>query len=122
MPALSPITVRGAVEETVDVGYPDEFSYLSTSGEDFSEIERSIEWGEVPEAPFAAGAQVGTIIYTLGERNRTDADRDKDRSPKSRIFHLANAEPGTAVHIVEIDPNIQYGTIEKWLYSCNREG
>ena len=68
MPALSPITVRGAVEETVDVGYPDEFSYLSTSGEDFSGIERSIEWGEVPEAPFAAGTQVGTIIYTLGEK------------------------------------------------------
>ena len=42
MPALSPITVRGAVEETVDVGYPDEFSYLSTSGEDFSGIERKM--------------------------------------------------------------------------------
>ncbi|MFR3320433.1 MAG: hypothetical protein ACLTSZ_03715 [Lachnospiraceae bacterium] len=44
------------------------FPYLSTSGEDLSGIERSIEWGEAPEAPFAAGTQVGTIIYTLGEK------------------------------------------------------
>lgn len=68
MPLLSPIAVRGAVEDTVDVGYPGEFSYLSTSGEDFSGIGRSIEWEEEPEAPFDAGTQVGTLIYTLGEK------------------------------------------------------
>ena len=67
MPPLSPIAVHGGVEETVEVGYPDEFSYLSTTGEDFSGIERSIEWEETPEAPFDAGTQVGTLIYTLGE-------------------------------------------------------
>ena len=68
MPPLSPIAVHGGVEETVEVGYPDEFSYLSTTGEDFSGIERSIEWEETPEAPFDAGTQVGTLIYTLGEK------------------------------------------------------
>lgn len=73
----------------------------------FPESSGAIEWGEVPEAPFAAGTQVGTIIYTLGEKRSADADRDKDRSPKSRVFHLAGAEPGAAVHIVEIDPDIQ---------------
>lgn len=34
----------------------------------FPESSGAIEWGEVPEAPFAAGTQVGTIIYTLGEK------------------------------------------------------
>ena len=46
-------------------------------------------------------------LHAWRKEDRTDADRDKDRSPKSRVFHLADAEPGTAVHIVEIDPNIQ---------------
>lgn len=107
MPALSPITVRGAVEETVDVGYPDEFSYLSTSGEDFSGIERSIEWGECRSTVCCRDAGGDDYLHAWRKEDRTDADRDKDRSPKSRVFHLADAEPGTAVHIVEIDPNIQ---------------
>lgn len=83
MPPLAPIAVRGAVEETAEVGYPDEFSYLSTSGEDFSKIKRTIEWAKEPEAPLAAGTEVGTLVYTLGEKEigrmpivtRTDVER-----------------------------------------------
>lgn len=68
MPKLDPVAVRGALEEIVPVTYPDEFSYLSTSGEDFSAIERRAEWKEDLRAPLAKGDQVGTLIYTLGEK------------------------------------------------------
>jgi D-alanyl-D-alanine carboxypeptidase (penicillin-binding protein 5/6) len=50
------------------VEYQEEFSYLSTSGEDFSSIERSIVWQEELQAPLAKGDEVGACIYLLGGR------------------------------------------------------
>lgn len=65
MPSLSPISVRGAVREETGVRYDGEFSYLSTSNEDFSAIERSLELTEAVEAPLGEGEQVGSLVYTL---------------------------------------------------------
>jgi D-alanyl-D-alanine carboxypeptidase (penicillin-binding protein 5/6) len=66
--ALPEIEIRGSVEKTAAVEYQEEFSYLSTSGEDFSSIERSIVWQEELQAPLAKGDEVGACIYLLGGR------------------------------------------------------
>ncbi len=65
MEPLPQIRVRGAAEPLVDVKYAGEFSYLSTTNEDFSAIERTIRWQDEICAPLAQGAQVGVCVYTL---------------------------------------------------------
>lgn len=65
---LSPLEVRGSLKKEVQVRYPDEFSYLSTTQEDFSAIEKRLEWEPEVCAPLAKGDQVGTLVYTLGEK------------------------------------------------------
>lgn len=65
---LDLIPVRGGVEDTVDIIYESGFSYLSMSGEDFSAVERRIELNEEIKAPLEAGQQVGSCIYTIGEK------------------------------------------------------
>ena len=65
MEPLPQITVRGATEPLTDVRYADEFSYLSTTNEDFSAIEREIRWQEEIKAPLERGAQVGECVYML---------------------------------------------------------
>lgn len=64
----APIKVRGSVQKEVQVTYADEFSYLSTEGEDFTAIEKRIEWMDEVRAPLDKGAQVGECVYTLGEK------------------------------------------------------
>jgi D-alanyl-D-alanine carboxypeptidase (penicillin-binding protein 5/6) len=65
---LPQVEVKGSVEKQADVSYAEDFSYLSTTGEDFSAIESHIEWDDTLTAPLAAGTQVGTHIYTLGTK------------------------------------------------------
>lgn len=64
-PDLSPITVRGTIQEEFAVCLDGEFSYLSTSGEVFSLIEKSLEWEDNIQAPLKKGDQVGEYVYTL---------------------------------------------------------
>ena len=49
----------------IPVRYADEFSYLSTTNEDFSAIERMVRWQDEICAPLEQGAQVGEYVYTL---------------------------------------------------------
>ncbi len=65
MEKLAPIEVKGSLEKEVPVKYQNEFSYLSTDGEDFSAIEKTIQWNEEITAPLAAGDEVGAYVYTL---------------------------------------------------------
>lgn len=65
MEKLAPIEVKGSLEKEVPVKYQNEFSYLSTEGEDFSAIEKSIQWNEEIAAPLSAGDEVGAYVYTL---------------------------------------------------------
>lgn len=62
---LPQINVRGASEPLADVRYADEFSYLSTTNEDFSAIEREIHWQKEIKAPLEQGAKVGECVYSL---------------------------------------------------------
>lgn len=68
MEELPQIEVRGAVEELTEVRYENEFSYLSTDNEDFSTIEKHLEWREGMEAPLSEGDQVGDYVYLLDGR------------------------------------------------------
>ncbi|MCD8075244.1 MAG: D-alanyl-D-alanine carboxypeptidase [Lachnospiraceae bacterium] len=65
VPTLPQITVRGTIQEKFAVCLDGEFSYLSTSGEDFSQIAKSLEWKETIQAPLEKGDQVGAYVYTL---------------------------------------------------------
>ena len=48
--------------------YPDEFSYLSTTGEDFTQITREAEFLEEIKAPLEEGQEVGSLVYRIGEK------------------------------------------------------
>lgn len=64
---LSPVPIANGVEDTVLVEYESSFSYLSTTGEDFSSIERQIIIDETLSAPISQGQIVGYIVYRLNE-------------------------------------------------------
>lgn len=68
MEALPEIEVRGSLGKTISVAYENDFSYLSTENEDFSQIEKHLEWQEEIAAPVKKGDKVGACIYTLGGR------------------------------------------------------
>lgn len=68
MPKLSPVPVKGSIQTKVSVRYPDEFSYLSTTGEDFSQITREAEFSGEIMAPLEEGEEVGSLVYKIGER------------------------------------------------------
>lgn len=68
MPEPSPVPVKGAIQTGVGVRYPDEFSYLSTTGEDFTQITRKAEFLKEIKAPLEEGQEVGSLIYKIGEK------------------------------------------------------
>lgn len=68
MPVLPKVKVKGAIQPEVTVRYTDEFSYLSTTGEDFSGITRKAEFAEEIKAPLKEGEEVGNLIYKIGEK------------------------------------------------------
>ncbi|HIR76303.1 MAG TPA: D-alanyl-D-alanine carboxypeptidase [Candidatus Choladousia intestinipullorum] len=63
--ALPDIEVKGSLNREIRVEYGEDFSYLSTENEDFSQIEKNIEWQANVEAPVKAGDPVGAYVYTL---------------------------------------------------------
>ncbi len=63
-PELTPVLVKGGIEEQVSAVYQEEFSWLSVSGEDFSGIEKSLTTKEL-NAPIEKGEQIGTVTYQL---------------------------------------------------------
>ena len=65
MEPLPDIQVKGSINRQVPVKYEKEFSWLATEGEDFSAIEKSLEWQEDIKAPLEAGTVVGYCVYTL---------------------------------------------------------
>ncbi len=65
MEELPKIAVKGSVEKEAEVRYDGTFSYLSTENEDFSAIERQVQWQQDVEAPLEENDQVGVYVYTL---------------------------------------------------------
>lgn len=65
MPELVPLSISSGVSEQVKLAYEGPFSYLSTTGEDFSAIERNITYINEPGAPINEGDILGTLTYSL---------------------------------------------------------
>ena len=59
--------VENGVVEMVEGSKENSFSYLSTTGEDFSNVEKRITWG-VLQAPIEKGQTIGTVEYYIGEK------------------------------------------------------
>lgn len=85
---LTPIPILDGVTDTLEIEYENSFSYLSTSGDDFSNIERQLVIKESLTAPIQKGNIVGSVIYSLngtkiGEVNLI-ASHDME---KAKYFH-----------------------------------
>ncbi len=65
---LPQIRVKGGKQEKVEVVADGDFRYLDVTGADFSQIEKSYEFVEALEAPFASGTQAGRVLYRLNGR------------------------------------------------------
>lgn len=68
MEELPQIEVKGSLAAGVKVCYADRFSYLSTTNEDFSAVQKRMVWQKEITAPLDKGAQVGSYVYTLDGR------------------------------------------------------
>lgn len=65
LPELSPLPVRGGVQESVPLEYGEAFSWLITDGSRGDGIERTMELDSEIEAPVEEGQSVGRLIYSL---------------------------------------------------------
>ena len=65
---LAPVSVAGGKQEAVSAAYEGEFTYLSTTSEDFSQITSQIQWAENLRAPIVKGDVLGEQVYYLGEK------------------------------------------------------
>lgn len=64
-PVLEPVPVVGGVEDWVEAGYREEFTYLGLRGEDFQTVEKEIQMEETLEAPVVTGDVLGYLVYRL---------------------------------------------------------
>ncbi len=73
-PAVPPVPVKNGVSESVSPKYASIFSYLSTTGEDFSQIEREIVIDPGLTAPVRQGQTIGHVTYRLSEKTLGQVD------------------------------------------------
>ncbi len=62
---LPVLPVENGVKEELTLRYGEPFSYLSTTGEDFSAITKELQYTESLKAPVTEGDVVGHLIYLL---------------------------------------------------------
>lgn len=72
--ALPAVPVVNGQEDSVEVVYEKEFSYLSTTGEKLDQVERSLQLEESLEAPVTMGQYAGKLVYTLDGREIGSVD------------------------------------------------
>ncbi|MCD8076820.1 MAG: D-alanyl-D-alanine carboxypeptidase [Lachnospiraceae bacterium] len=71
---LPEIPVERGKSDSVPLAYADSFSYLSTTGEDFSQIERRVSLESSLTAPVEEGTRAGTLEYILDGRTLGSVD------------------------------------------------
>ena len=71
---LPELLVTGGVEENLPLALGGTFSYLSTTGEDFSGIEKNLELPENLAAPVEEGQVVGKLRYQMGGKELGSVD------------------------------------------------
>lgn len=60
--------VKNGVSPFVECEYGEQFSYLSTTGENFESVTKEIRFNEEITAPVTAGDTLGSVVYMLGGR------------------------------------------------------
>lgn len=73
-PSVGELKIEKGIKDSVPLEYAGQFSYLSTSGEDFSGIQKNVVLEESLKAPFEKGEKAGTIRYTLNGREIGSVD------------------------------------------------
>ena len=68
MPKLPQIAVKGGKKDKVSVEYGKKFSTISTTGEDFSKIEKKLKLNQGVTAPFNEKKKVGELIYLIDNK------------------------------------------------------
>ena len=74
MPKLSQIAVKGGKQDNVSVEYEKKFSIISTTGEDFSKIEKKLELDQGITAPINNKTKVGRLIYLIDNKEIGSVD------------------------------------------------
>ena len=74
MPKLSQIAVKGGKQDNVSVEYEKKFSVISTTGEDFSKIEKKLELNQGVTAPINKKIKVGKLIYLINNKEIGSVD------------------------------------------------
>ena len=62
---LSPLSVKGGVEDFVPLTYSDGFRYLDLAGNNLSLVEKTWDIPEPAQAPFEKGEVAGEAVYSL---------------------------------------------------------
>lgn len=63
---LQPQIIAGAIEDTVDIRYTGEFSFLAFQGENLASVTKEIRMQEKAKAPVKEGDVAGEAVYMLG--------------------------------------------------------
>lgn len=79
MQALPEVPVRKGKEKTVPLTYQKQFQYLSTDGQNISDVKRKLRIHREVDAPIKKGSKAGEMIYSVGDRElgRVDILYDK---------------------------------------------
>lgn len=79
MQALPEVPVRKGKEKTVPLTYQKQFQYLSTDGQNISDVKRKLRIYREVDAPIKKGSKAGEMIYSAGDRElgRVDILYDK---------------------------------------------
>lgn len=79
MQALPEVPVRKGKEKTVPLTYQKQFQYLSTDGQNISDVKRKLRIHREVDAPIKKGSKAGEMIYSAGDRElgRVDILYDK---------------------------------------------
>ena len=79
MQALPEVPVRKGKEKTVPLTYQEQFQYLSTDGQNISDVKRKLRIHREVDAPIKKGSKAGEMIYSAGDRElgRVDILYDK---------------------------------------------
>ena len=79
MQALPEVPVRKGKEKTVPLTYQKQFQYLSTDGQNISDVKRKLRIHREVDAPIKKGSKAGEMIYSAGGRElgRVDILYDK---------------------------------------------
>ena len=79
MQALPEVPVRKGKEKTVPLTYQKQFQYLSTDGQNISDVKRKLRIHREVDAPIKKGSKAGEMIYSAVDRElgRVDILYDK---------------------------------------------